>query len=55
MWGLPFVQRARIRDVFDHTTIWDELLFRHHVFNFIHIKLSNSPLLGDVKLLAMGT
>ena len=55
MWGLPFVQRARIRDIFDHTAIWDELLFCHHVFNFIHIKLSNSPLLGDVNLLATGT
>jgi len=50
--GLPFVQRASIRDVFDHTTIWDELLFCHHVFNFIHIKFSNFPLLGDVNLLA---
>ena len=43
--GPPFVQGAGIRDVFNPTALWDNLLFRHQVFNFIHIKLSKSPLL----------
>ena len=43
---------ATIRDVFDPTAILGELLFCPHVFRFIHIKLSNSPLLEDVNLLA---
>ena len=49
--GLPFVQGATIRDVVYHTAIWDEPLFCHHVFEFIHIKFSKSSLLGDVDLL----
>ena len=52
MQGPPFVQRARIRDVFDLTAIRDELLFRHLVFKFLRVKLSKRPLLGDVALLA---
>ena len=47
--GLPFVQGAMISDVFDPTAIHGELLFCAHVF--ILIKLSKSPLLGDVDLL----
>ena len=43
--GPPFVQRAGNRDIFDPTALWDKLLFHHQVFNFIHIKLSISPLL----------
>ena len=43
---------ATIRDVFDPTAIWDEPLFCHHIFKFICIKLSKSPLLGDMDLLA---
>ena len=31
--------------------IWDKLLFSHHVFKFIHVKLSKAPLLGNVDLL----
>ena len=50
MQGPPFVQRAMIRDVSDPTTI-QEPLFCHHVFKFIHIKLSKSPILGDMDLL----
>ena len=38
--------------IFDLTAIWDELLFCHHIFKFIHIKLSKSVLLGNVDLLA---
>ena len=49
--GPPCVQRATARDVFDPTVIQDEPLFCHHVFKLIHIKLSKSPLLGDVDLL----
>ena len=49
--GPPTVQRATIMDVFDLTAIWDEPLFCHHIFKFIHIKLVKSPLLGDVDLL----
>lgn len=37
--GPPFVLRARIRDAFDHTASWGELLFCHHVFSVIHINL----------------
>ena len=48
----PFVQGATIRDVFDPTAIWDEPLFGHRIFKFVHIKLSKAPLLGDVDLLA---
>ena len=51
MQGLLFIHRAMIRDVFDPTAISDELLFCHHVFKFIHIKLNKSLLLGDVDLL----
>ena len=50
--GPPFVPRATIRDVFDPIAIWDGPLSCHHVFKFIRIKLSISPLLGDVDLLA---
>ena len=42
---------ATSRDVFDPTAVRDEPLFCHHVFKFICIKLSKSPLLGDVDLL----
>ena len=42
---------ATIRDVFYPTAFWDEPLFWHHVFKFICVKLSESPL-GDVDLLA---
>ena len=41
-----------IRDVFDPRAIQGDSLFCHHVFKFICIKLSKSPLLGDVDLLA---
>ena len=41
-----------IRDVFDPTAIRDDPLFCHHGFKFILIKLSKSPVLGDVDLLA---
>ena len=34
------------------TTTIQEPLFCHHVFNFIHIKLSKSLILGDMDLLA---
>ena len=43
---------ATIRDLFDPTVIWDGPVFCHYVFKFIHIKLSKSPILGDVDLLA---
>ena len=36
------------KDVLDPTANWDEWLFCHHVFKFILIKLSKSPLLRDV-------
>ena len=52
MQGLPLVQGAVIRDVFDATAIRDKPLFCHHVFKCICIELSKSPLLGDVDLLA---
>ena len=39
-------------DVSDPTTIREEPLFCHHVFKFIHIKLSKSPILGDMDILA---
>ena len=51
MQGLPFVQVTTIRDVFDPIASQDKPLFCHHVFKFILIKLSKSPLLGDVDLL----
>ena len=41
-----------IRDVFDPTAIRDDPLFCHHVSRFIRIKLSKSPLLGDVDILS---
>ena len=41
-----------IRDVFDPTAIRDDPLFCHHVSRFIRIKLSKSPLLAHVGLLA---
>ena len=40
-----------VRDVSDPTAIWDEPLFCSHVFKFIRIKFSKSPLLGDMDLL----
>ena len=43
--GPPFVLRARIRDAFDHTASWGELLFCHHVFSAIHINLVTSHFL----------
>ena len=49
---LPFVQGTMIRDVFDPTAIRDDPLFCHHVSRFIRIKLSKSPLLGDVDILS---
>lgn len=49
--GLPFVQGTMIRDVFDSIAIWAEPFFRHHVFKFICIELSEVPLLGDVHFL----
>ena len=52
MQGLPFVQGTTIRDAFDPTAIWDELLFCHHVLKFIRVELGKSPLLRDVDLLA---
>ena len=52
MQGPLFVQRAAIRDVLDPTAIWDKPLFCHHVFKFICVELSKSPLLRDVDLLA---
>ena len=52
MQGPSFIQGSTIRDIFDSTAIRVELLFCHHVFKFIRIKLSKSPLLGDVDLLA---
>ena len=42
---------AMIKDLFDTRAIWDELLCCHHIFKFIHITLSKSPLLGAVDLL----
>ena len=42
--GPIFVQRAGNRDIFNPIALWDKLLF-HQIFNFIHIKLSKSPLL----------
>ena len=52
MQDLPFVQGTTIRDVFDPTAIRDDPLFCHHVSRFIRIKLSKSPLLGDVDILS---
>ena len=51
MQGPPFVQGAEIRDIFDPTAIRDKPLFCHHVFKFICVELSKSPLLRDVDLL----
>ena len=51
MQGPLDAQVAMIRDVFDPTAIWDELLFRHCVSKFIRIKLSKSSL-GEEDLLA---
>ena len=48
--GPPFVQGAAIRDVFDPAAIGDKPLFCHHVFKFICVELSESPLLRDVDL-----
>lgn len=48
---LSFILGAVIRYLFDPTDIQDELLFCRHVYRFIHIKLSRSPLLGDVNFL----
>ena len=52
MQGPPLVQGATVRVVLDPTTIWDKSLFCLHVFKLIHIKLSKSPILGDVDHLA---
>ena len=52
MQGPPLVQGATVRVVLDPTTIWDKPLFCLHVFKLIHIKLSKSPILGDVDHLA---
>ena len=43
-----------IKDGFDPVATWNELLFCHHIFKFIHIKLSKSPILGDMDLLTAG-
>ena len=51
MGGLPFDQGATIRDKFDPTAIQDESLSCHYVFRFTSIKLTKSPLLGDMDLL----
>ena len=47
----PFVQRVTVWDVSGPKAVQDELLFCRHVFRFTCIKLSESPLLGDVDLL----
>ena len=52
MQGPPHVQGAMVRVVLDPTTTWDEPLFCLHVFKLVHIKLSKSPVLGDVDRLA---
>ena len=49
--GLAICPEATTRDVFEPVSIQDELLFCRHVFRFTCIKLSESPLLGDVDLL----
>ena len=51
MQSLPFVQGTTVRDVLDPTAISEEQIFYHHIFKFILIKLSKSPLLRDVHLL----
>ena len=51
MQGLPFVPGTTVRDVLDPTAISEEQIFCYHVFKFILIKLSKSPLLRDVHLL----
>ena len=40
-----------IRDALDLTAICDKPLSCHHVFKFTYIKLSKSPLLGEMVLL----
>ena len=52
--GPPFVQGVTITHVFDPTAIPGELIFCHHVFKFTPVKLSKSPLLGDMDLLTAG-
>lgn len=49
--GLPFVQGVTIIHVFDPIAIPGELIFCH-VFKFTPVKLSKSPLLEDMDLLA---
>lgn len=51
MQGLPFVRRAVTTGVFESTALWGEPLCSHHVFQFVPIKLSKAPLLGDLDLL----
>lgn len=48
MQSLPFVQGPKIKDVFDSTVIWDELLSATMFSNSSTIKFSKSPFLGDV-------
>ena len=50
--GLNICPGGTIRDAFDPTVIQNEPLSCHHIFKFISIKLSKSPLLADVGLLA---
>ena len=50
--GLPFVQGVTIIHVFDPTVMPGELIFGH-VFKFTPVKLSKSPLLGDMDLLVV--
>ena len=50
--GPPFVQGVTITHMFDPTAIPGELIFCHHVFKFTPVKLSKSPILGDVDHLA---
>ena len=52
--GPLFVQGVTITHVFDPTAIPGELIFCHHVFKFTPVKLSKSPLLGDMDLLTAG-
>ena len=44
-------QGATIRDVFDSTVVCNEPPFSYHVFKFVHIQPSKSPLLGNADLL----
>ena len=50
--GPAICPEATTRDVFEPIAIQDEQLFCYTVFKFIHIKLNEAPLLGDVDLLA---